>query len=262
MPPNHPPSNHLRRWPTRIWIAIPDWLFRAGGVAFFATYLWHRAQTYLSLPVSEWGPYCVFPDNIFGGMRLDMPWVPILVDMTFVLIILSFCFRQTASRRAENGWVIFTALLAAYLPLIVLWIGPALGWVDADWQRTFDEFAWRKQYTWYLALIFGILITVGNAIDVWGYSTLVRSFSIVPEPRTLKTTGPYRFVRHPVYFGQFMAQAAVFLIAFRPHVLWVCVYIAFVALQLYRCKLEERVLEEAFGQTYLQWKEKTFWFLR
>ena len=260
-----PSIRHLsptaRRWPTRLWLATPDWVFRVGGVAFFAVYLWYRIQPYFSLPVSQWGPYCIFPDGLLGGMRLDMPWVPILVDLTFVLIALSFCFRLAAIRRAESGWVIFISLLAGYLPLIVLWIEPMLGWINVDWQRAFHHFTWRQEFTWYLALVFGVLSATGNGLDVWGYGVLFRSFSIVPEPRALKTTGPYRFVRHPIYFGQFMAQAAVLLIAFHPHIIWWTVYVAFIAMQLYRCKLEEHVLEDAFGEAYLQWKKETFWFI-
>jgi len=258
-------SPDRRAWPMKLWLAAPDWLFRVVGAAFFSAFVYQRAIKYFDpqTSISQLGPYCIFP----SGQRLQMPWVPILVDLTFVLIALSFCFRMPARNRAANGWVVSYALLTGFAPLILLWISPALGLlakvgaVSTELQPAFEAFMWRSQFTWQLALLYGVLITIGNALDVWGYSTLWRSFSIVPEPRELKTNGPYRFVRHPVYLGQFIAQAGVLLLAFQTHWVWISVYTLFVAMQLYRSKLEDRVLEKAFGAPYREWKAKTFWFV-
>ncbi len=246
-----------RAWPMRLWLAAPDWAFRVAGAVFFFGFVWQRSQKYFAKSWDTFSPYVIFP----GGDRIDMPWVPILVDLTFILIALSFCFRMPPRNRAADGWVVSFSLVTGFAPLLLLWISPALGMFDSSWQVSFDAFMWRQQFTWQLALLGGVLLTIGNTLDVWGYSTLWRSFSIVPEPRELKTTGPYRFVRHPVYFGQFLAQAAIMLVYFRTHVVWISVYALFVAMQLYRSKLEDRVLEKAFGDPYREWQKKTFWFV-
>ncbi len=250
-----PPTR--RAWPMRLWLAAPDWAFRAAGAGFFFVYIGMQFQKYRAESWEKFIPFCIFP----GGARFEMPWVPILVDLTFVLIALSFCFRMPPRTRAVNGWVVSYSLLTAFAPLLLLGISPVLGLLDVGWQESYDAFMWRRKFTWQLAMLGGILLTIGNALDIWGYSTLWRSFSIVPEPRELKTTGPYRFVRHPVYLGQFLAQAAILLVSFRTHIVWISVYALFVAMQLYRSKLEDRVLEKAFGDPYREWQEKTFWFV-
>lgn len=247
----------VRAWPMRLWLAAPDWAFRVMGAAFFFGFLWTRARKYAGASWEAFVPYCQFPN----GVRWDMPWAPIMVDLTFVLIALSFCFRMPPRTRASDGWVVGYSLFTGFAPLILLWIEPVLGMFDTARQLQFHDFMWREEFTWQLALAGGVLLSIGNALDVWGYSVLWRSFSIVPEPRELKTNGPYRFVRHPVYFGQFLAQAAVILIYFQTHLVWISVYALFVAMQLYRSKLEDRVLEKAFGEPYREWKEKTFWFV-
>ncbi len=249
-------------WPMRLWLAAPDWAFRAAGAVFFFGFVWQRAQKYWEIPfeklvsLEKLGPFC-----IIQGHRYPMPWVPVFVDLTFVLIALSFCFRMPPRSRAANGWVVAYSLFTGFAPLLLLWIAPVLGIFNQEWQQAFDAFMWRQEFTWPLALLGGVLLTLGNGLDVWGYSTLWRSFSIVPEPRELKTNGPYRLVRHPVYLGQFLAQAAIMLISFKTHFVWIGAYMLFVAMQLYRSKLEDRVLEKAFGEPYREWQKKTFWFV-
>ena len=241
----------------RLWLAAPDWVFRVAGAIIFFAYFLSQAQKYWQRPFWQLGPYCEFP----GGQVLRMPWVPVLTDLTFLLIALAFCFRLPPRSRASNGWVISYTLLTGFAPLIPIWISPALGWVNSDLKQAYDEFLFRQQISWRHALAFGVAMTVGMGIEVWGYAVLFRSLSIVPEPRELKMTGPYRFVRHPIYLGQFIAQGAFWLIAAQTHWVWIGLYTLFVAMQLYRSKLEDRVLAEAFGDRCRQWQARTFWFV-
>ncbi len=250
-------TNDHRSWPMRLWLAAPDWAFRVAGAAFFFAYFLSQAQKYWRTPFWQLGPYCEFP----GGQIVRMPWVPVMIDLTFLLIALAFCFRLPPRTRASDGWVIAFTVFTGFAPLIPIWLSPLLGMVDPSWQVAYDAFLWRTTINWQQALAYGVIMTFGFVFEVWGYGVLFRSLSIVPEPRELKVTGPYRLIRHPIYFGQFFAQSAVWLIAARTH--WVCIAIlvTFIAMQLYRSKLEDRVLEQAFGEPYRQWKEKTFWFV-
>jgi protein-S-isoprenylcysteine O-methyltransferase Ste14 len=49
-----------------------------------------------------------------------------------------------------------------------------------------------------------VLQIVGSAIWLWALVSLGRSFGIAPADRGLKTRGPYRFVRHPMYAGELL----------------------------------------------------------
>lgn len=242
----------------RLWLAAPDWLFRVAGFAFFALFLGITAQKYWNGTFWQIVPWSDVP----GWGILRMPWVPVLIDLTYVLIALSFIMRFNPQQRASDGKVITFTLFTAFAPIVfVTWLPWVLGLWDKAWQGAYYQFLWRDQMTWQMALIGGGLITLGNILDVWGYLVLCRSFAIVPEARELKTTGPYRWVRHPVYLGQFLAQGGVWLFFARWHVVWIALYVTFVALQLYRSKLEERVLAEAFGEPYEEYRRRTFWFV-
>ena len=247
-----------RSWPMRMWLAAPDWLFRLLGFAFFAVFTWMSAQKYWN--GTQWQK--MFWSDVPGFGIVHMPWIPVLIDLTYLLITLSFLIRFQPKARASDGRVVLLTLFTAFAPFIfVIWMGPAISMVNSDWGTAYLRFLWPDSITWYSALIGSALITLGNILDVWGYLVLCRSFGIVPEARELKTTGPYRFVRHPVYLGQFLAQGGVLLFFARLHVVWIGLYCLFVGLQLYRSKLEDRVLATAFGEEYETWRRRTFWFV-
>ncbi len=241
----------------RLWLALPDWFFRFAGAAFFFSYVVLRAKKYWLNDFWKLGPFYRFAD----GHSIHMPWVPLLIDLTFVLIALSFCFRLPPRRREDNGWIVGFTLLTAYGPLFPLWLLPLLGLVDVDLQTAYQKFLFRSPVTRADVMAGATLLTVGNTIVLWGYSALNRSFGIIPEPRRLKTSGPYRLVRHPVYFGQFFSLAGFWLFFAQLHVVWITLYCVFVAMQLYRSKLEDRVLAAAFGEECRVWQKRTFWFV-
>jgi protein-S-isoprenylcysteine O-methyltransferase Ste14 len=242
----------------RLWLAAPDWLFRVCGIAFFALFTWSCTKKYWD--GTDWQG--TFWSDVPGFGVVRMPWIPVLVDLTYLLITVSFLVRFQPKQRTDDGKAILISMFTGFAPLIfVIWMVPILSFFSTDWGAAYYRLLWPESLTWYRALIGSVLITVGNIIDVWGYVILCRSFAIVPEARELKTTGPYRWVRHPVYLGQFLAQAGVLLFFARTHVVWIGMYCLFVALQLYRSKLEDRVLAKAFGAEYDAWKKRTFWFV-
>ena len=94
----------------------------------------------------------------------------------------------------------------------------------------------------YLISIFSII--GGTMFAIWATLTLARSISIMPEARGLVVSGPYAFVRHPLYLGEFVVLFGIALQHLMPWSLLLlgvqCIF------QFERMKNEERVLARAF----------------
>ena len=226
-----------------------------GALAMFA---------WLAFEVPAWfngfwtmGAWYQFAD----GTRINLPWTRVLVDLNILLVGLAFVFRRPARIRSARASEVLLSLLAGWWPLLPFLAVALAAWFDPFTAAEWKMFVQRPQLN-FLQFIGGAsMIIVGNAVDLSGYATLFRSFSIVPEARELKTTGLYRFVRHPVYLGQFISQAGVWLIFAPAHWGWWSFYVVFIALQLWRTKREDVVLERAFGHDFRSWKERTYWFV-
>ena len=87
----------------------------------------------------------------------------------------------------------------------------------------------------------GILVA-GTIIQVHAKLTLGRSFGCVPANRGLKSAGPYRFVRHPMYAGYLLGHLAFLLM--NPIAWNFGVYAVCYALQIPRLLFEERLLAQ------------------
>ncbi|MDE3202168.1 MAG: isoprenylcysteine carboxylmethyltransferase family protein [Acidobacteriota bacterium] len=104
----------------------------------------------------------------------------------------------------------------------------------------------------------------GLAIAVPSFLLLViarvqlgRAFSVGAKASTLVSTGLYSRIRNPIYVFGFLLCTGVIIWAGNP---WLILFLAVLApLQIWRSGKEEAILEQTFGEEYLEYKRKT-WF--
>lgn len=101
------------------------------------------------------------------------------------------------------------------------------------------------------------LVIGGNVVQGWAKLVLRRSFGVAPANRGIKISGPYRFVRHPMYAGYALVHMAVLILMFSP--LNVVIYVISWWAQILRIVAEERLLSE--DPKYVAYKEKVRWRL-
>ena len=110
-----------------------------------------------------------------------------------------------------------------------------------------------------LARLIGWPLVVGGVLlNRWFHSTMRRADTPI-DPRkpvsNLTTEGPFRYTRNPAYLSLTMLYAGVALLR---SALWALLLLPLVLLLIQRDQIEreERYLERAFGEEYLQYKAR------
>jgi len=99
-----------------------------------------------------------------------------------------------------------------------------------------------------------VLGVTANVMSVVTVSFLGRSLSVMPEARQLVKTGPYGFVRHPLYLWELLGVVAnVLLYRSLPAI---AIFVLVVAMQIARAHWEEGVLAHAFSE-YAAYRSRT-----
>ena len=112
--------------------------------------------------------------------------------------------------------------------------------------------------TWGITRVAGLLLTlVGLAGLTVARVNLGDSFSVAPEARKLVTCGVYSKIRDPVYVFGVLLIAGVAL--YLPLLYILLFLIPVVPMQILRAREEDRVLEQAFGEEYREYRRRT-WF--
>ena len=101
-------------------------------------------------------------------------------------------------------------------------------------------FAESSQVVPGLALAAVSIQAIGMAFVVYSLAILRRSFGVAPQVRALVRSGPYRFIRHPLYVGEIVTLTGAVLMG--PSWQKVVILMVTAAVQVYRAIQEERLL--------------------
>jgi protein-S-isoprenylcysteine O-methyltransferase Ste14 len=138
-----------------------------------------------------------------------------------------------------NTWATWLSILAAVVGCgVLIYVSP-----DHDWN------AHR---------IIGLAIAV-PALCLWMLARvqLRRSFAVSAQAKELVTHGLYSRIQNPVYvFGALLICG---LIIYYGQPRFFLLFLVLIPLQWVRIRNERRVLEEKFGETYREYRRRT-WF--
>lgn len=116
--------------------------------------------------------------------------------------------------------------------------------------------SWNQPWTT-MRLVGFCLLVPSEILLVVARLQLGASFSVRPEARKLVTNGLYSRIRNPIYLFGGLALAGIILVLNKPW--YLLAFVVVIPVQILRMRREEKVLTEAFGETYLEYKERT-WF--
>ncbi len=184
--------------------------------------------------VAAAGMYLVFAaTHVLAFSAAQRPSL-LLVVMIETLVAVLFLLRTPAAQASASPYDWITSLGGTLAPLL---LRPADGGAD---------------------VLAGQLVQcAGGALVVLSLASLNRSFGLLPAVRTLRFSGAYRWVRHPIYLG-YTVQNAGYLVS-NATARNACIVLVALALQVLRILNEERVL--ASVPEYERYMHRTRWRL-
>lgn len=171
----------------------------------------------------------------------------VLVGYLFVAIVMRILPQMQDNRAIVDGLLLVSEGAAAFLILtrrptrnaslrLFDWTVTAIGTLFPLLVTPSAPPPLAPLWLCFLALSLGFLLQISAKL------VLRRSFGLVPANRGVKVSGPYRFVRHPMYAGYLLTHVG-FLLA-HPSFWNFAVYATALAAQCLRLLAEERLLKE------------------
>ncbi len=151
------------------------------------------------------------------------------------------------------------------LPVILRWIlGVPLLYATGAFMFMPERHSWMYLPVPLAGRIAGIVLGLGAVIIIFlvhrELGTCFSSTLVIRKNHRLVRTGPYRFVRHPMYSSYLMLFIGAFLVSGN----WViggCGVAVIATLMTVRLAREEAMLAEAFGAEYADYRASTGMFI-
>ena len=194
------------------------------------------------------------------AMNLDHTFRVLMLVGFSVLFPIGLYYRvksqatgERLDRRHEG-----TFILATLRPLaLIYWLGMSAYMVNPAWM-TWSSLALPVSLRW----MGGALALLGAALLVWTFRALGPNLTdtvVTRRSHTLVTSGPYRFVRHPIYGSAALLALGTAMMMANWFVLLTGTVT--VLLLVLRSQTEEDQLLARFGDTYRAYRSRTGRFM-
>lgn len=120
------------------------------------------------------------------------------------------------------------------------------------WQGHF----WLARPSTALLIASLLCLVIGDGISWWGAFALGRNFRVdaaVGEAGTLVQSGPYRFIRHPIYLSMLFVLVGTGILICPWYLLCLSVFV-FLAGTAFRIGVEDRLLASQYGGAFIDYK--------
>ena len=179
-----------------------------------------------------------------------------MIEFTLVFIVLCFLFKivfwltklSSAKKTVKNtGGGVLRFFFYFFIALFI-YLQYSVGFLSIKlWPNTLA-----------IKIIADVVTFVGLLIMLWARKTLDRNWSaniVLKENHELITSGPYAFVRHPIYTGLSLMVLGVVL--YVDTLAFTIFFILFFFGAYYKAKKEEKLLISHFSNKYIEYKKKT-----
>ena len=176
------------------------------------------------------------------------PYVLILVCwlvLIFYWLVSSFNTKRYASR---NLWtwrprllILVIILFALHVPVVDNTLAREVSFVSPLWMRWLGV----------------VVCALGVALAIWARVYLGRNWGMpmsLKQDAELVTTGPYEYIRNPIYTGFLLAMLGATLATFW----WVVALVVMGGYFIWSSLTEEKIMLKAFPQQYPPYKARTW----
>jgi len=166
----------------------------------------------------------------------NLDFVRAITGIQTMILIITMIIRRTPVRVTPNPWFWLLAFVATY-GIVTFTIFSQTGTPIVP------------------VVIPNVTATISAATTIFARLSLGRSIGYVPANRGIMTRGAYRFVRHPVYTGMFLALVSIVLRSYTP--LNLAAAVTIFILFIIKSFVEESFLRE--DAEYAEYMQKVRW---
>ena len=199
---------------------------------------WQR----VGLAQGHFATYWKLTDAATQGIAIAALTNDLLVFLLMVFTSVTLLFSRTPVTLPDRLKHLIVPLAMSYY----FFLYGIVNRLPAAWSESLLPPDWLRP-----AAISGLLVSVlGYAVSIWALVHLGRSFAMLVSVRRVVATGPYAYVRHPIYLGYAIDLCGLLLTSFSPAMLLLGA--GFIAFLVIRARLEEEMLsatDEGYRQS-------------
>jgi len=185
------------------------------------------------------------PNEVYYRVTFFILWLIYLIVRLFYQRQIKTSTEYTRVNENQEKFL-FRIFSLAYLLLVLYFLTT---WID------FASLNFPQWLRW-----IGVIISIsGIGLFAWSHQALGNNWTAIlalAKEHQLVTSGPYRYVRHPMYSAFFVIGAGFFILSAN----WLLALIYFVPLTtMYfaRVNKEEQMMIDRFGDEYREYMKKT-----